>query len=572
MYAVSNTYLNKLFSVSSKQRRIKGTIGEFEFTEDDILASSFKYSDIAVNSSDIKLGGVFISTLNLTFLDSFARNVTRGTWRDRVINITVGLLLDRDNDIWEDVPLKPYVIDEANHSSLGVSITAYDYMGLFDEPIQFDTASGKVYDYAYSACRNCGVTLGMSEIEMDALPNGTETLLLSGNSDIETWRDLISWVAVTIGGFATINRDGELVFRTWKNAYDLTIDINNRFTGGSWSDFSTNYSAVTVTDIEDGIPRYYAMPTDNGLTLDIGANPLIQAGLDEAKERQARNILNAIQNLQYVPFKSVSLIDPCLDLGDVIRYTDGLANNALCCVMRIDYQYSKGATLQGYGKNPALIGARSKTDKAIAQAAKNQKDQSLTYHTVSNVAPIEITTELTKIYGIDFQTTEQTTVNIWHELKMLNDFASETQTITLYYYVNGDKVSYEPMDTYSEDDTYHILKGDYWLLNVLGGSETVWEVFAKTDNGTAFIDVGDLHAMLWGQKIYAEKGGQIPELSDVIEIGAMPNPIPIGMVESEVDVDTNYHPGPVGPYLDLHDGTYLELHDGTGLELHGGNE
>ena len=154
---------------------------------------------------------------------------------------------------------------------------------------------------------------------------------------------------------------------------------------------------------------------------------------------------------------------------------------------------------------------------------------------------------------------------------MLNEFSSETQTVTLYYYVNGDKVSYEPMDTYSEDNKYHILKGDYWLLNLMGGADTVWEVWAKTDAGTATIDIGDLHSMLWGQKMYAQEGGQIPDLEDSIVIGPMPNPIPIGMSE-DVDLDTDYHPTPVGNYLDLHDGTYLELHNGTGLELHGGNE
>ena len=52
--------------------------------------------------------------------------------------------------------------------------------------------------------------------------------------------------------------------------------------------------------------------------------------------------------------------------------------------------------------------------------------------------------------------------------------------------------------------------------------------------------------MLWGQKLYAQQGGQIPDLSDEYELTPMPNPIPIGLEESEVDLDTDYHPVIVG--------------------------
>ena len=152
MYEVSQAYINKLKSIGKKRRRIRGTIGSVSFTELDILENSFSYTDIAVKSSDIKLGVVFIGSLKLTFLQSFVSRIPRGSWRGRIIsNLSIGLFLGHDEDdeeIWEDVPLKPYIIGEANHSALGIDIVAYDAMSKFNATIQLSTTSGNLYGIA----------------------------------------------------------------------------------------------------------------------------------------------------------------------------------------------------------------------------------------------------------------------------------------------------------------------------------------------------------------------------------------------------------------------------------------
>lgn len=520
MYSVSQLYRSKIIDISKKRRRIRGSIGSVNFTEADILENSFSYTDIAVNSADIKLGGVFVGTLKLTFLNSFASNIQRGTWKGREINVSIGLFLGVDGnntEIWEDVPIKPYYIDEANHSALGVDIEASDVMNKFDEPIQMSLTSGNLYGMASLACLNCGVTLGMTAEEMAALPNGDQILGLYPENDIETWRDLISWIALQAGGFATINRDGHLEFRTWHTAPDFSIGVDVRFSGGSWSDFQTNYTAVQFTNIEDGTARYYAVTPDNGLTMDLGADPLMQYGLDETREAQARAILTALQNLRYTPFSSSSLLDPAFDLGDVISYPNGIANNSICCIMRIDFSFRKGATLKGYGKNPSQNGARSKQDKAIAQQAKNQKNQSIIYYPYINSEEIEIGTTERRLYRIAFATAEPTTVEMAHEMKLLSEFTESTQGIHLYYYYDGDLLTYEPEETYDEEG-YHILKGDYWIQGVEAGETHYWEVKAKVDSGTATIAINDLRALLKGQGMVASVGfdGNL-ELADEYE-------------------------------------------------------
>ena len=506
MYQVSSAYLAKLISVDKKRRRIRGTVGSVSFTEDDILENSFSFTDIAVKNSDIKLGGVFVGSLKLTFLERIVSLISRGSWKGKELNITIGLYLGRnssDQEIWEDVPLKPFVISEANHSALGVDISAYDYMSKFDLPIQMTVTSGNLHGMATLACNTCHVDFGMTEQEMGALPNGDSNYMFSlfPNNDIETWRDLISWIAVTVGGFATINRDGELEFRTWKNTEDIEIGINDRFAGGTWSDFSTSYTAVQLTDVATGDPLYYAETTDDGLTMDLGANPLLQYGTDIQREAYCRAILTALQNLKYVPFTSTSLIDPALDLGDIILYSDGIADDAMCCVMRLDFSFRKGATVKGYGKNPALNGARSKTDKAIAAAAKTGGgENSFTYYTYINTQNITLTTSYKRLYRIAFATNEKTTVTLWHEIKWLNDVSGSSQKIEYQYFLDGVEFDYHPIDTIGEDG-YHSIPHPWWLQDVTGGEVHYWEVKAKLNSGTATVAIGDLHAILQGQRL-----------------------------------------------------------------------
>ena len=58
----------------------------------------------------------------------------------------------------------------------------------------------------------------MTQAEVDALPNGTESLSLYTENDIETWQDFIFWVAQATGTFATMDRQGKLVLRKYEHS------------------------------------------------------------------------------------------------------------------------------------------------------------------------------------------------------------------------------------------------------------------------------------------------------------------------------------------------------------------
>lgn len=549
MYAVSNDYIDKI-SVSPKAitRRIRGTVDNVPFTENDIVKGTFTYSDKCVNSADINLGGVFVGSFGCTFTPSFAANISRGTWHGRTISFSVDLLIDVDADTgvetWESVPNKSYIIDDATHSRTGVAVKAYDVMTKFDKATNIDTTSGSLFDIASLACEICGVPMALTSGEFALLPNGSETMFtLYPQNDIETWRDMISWIAVTVCGYATITRDNKLIFRTWHNTPDISMDINDRQTGGSWSDFTTYYTGVSIVDIEKEMTRYYSVEPDTGLTMNLGSNPFIQYGVDEVRSRQCVAILNALQEFVYVPFNSSGLLDPCFDLGDVIEYTDGLAGNAsVCCVHKIEFKYDGGVKLTGFGKNPALFGARGKTDKNIAGLLSRTSENEVVTHTFMNSTELEITDTETDILNIRFATVSPRTVKLLHDINMylMLDSGEYDAEVTAYMYLNDELITVMPKTSW-DNEGFHVFPFMYFIDDLVGGQQYTWRVALKCERGTIYIDKQGIRALLEAQGLVAtdEWNGYIDvsdefsftygstgyayDYSDVVSIGDIPH-------------------------------------------------
>ena len=72
-----------------------------------------------------------------------------------------------------------------------------------------------------------------------------------------------------------------------------------------FSDFVTRYTAGQFHQpAVAGPSEYYALEEDDGLTMNLGINPLLQFGLEETRAELCRNILTALSVVNYVPFDS----------------------------------------------------------------------------------------------------------------------------------------------------------------------------------------------------------------------------------------------------------------------------
>lgn len=356
MYSVSADYLTALASPVARFR-LSGTVGSVSFTDENVVRGTFTINNNVSEGNEVKLGSVYVGQLKATFT---GLSIPRGSWLGKVITVSEGLQLADES--FEDVPLGIYTVAEAQHTLEGVSVTAYDAMADLDKTFSIDQTNGSPYDLLTLACSECGVTLGNTQAEIESLPNGTETFYLYSENDIETWRDFVSWIAQTLASVATIDRTGKLVLRQYSTTSSMTIDEEHRFSGCAFSDFATNYTGCSVVDVEEQSVRYKSVSPDDGLTYNLGSNPFLQA--DDGTMQQA--LINSFSQMELVPFSAQMLGGAVYDLGDCLTFSGGVANGAVCGVMGYSYSYNGGYKVEGYGMNPALANARSKTDKELA--------------------------------------------------------------------------------------------------------------------------------------------------------------------------------------------------------------
>ena len=255
-----------------------------------------------------------------------------------------------------------------------------------------------------------GITL-LSDIDRYTLEDALVTLSVYTENDIETCRDVLFYVAQVLGGFFIINREGKLELRKYGKDPVMKVEQRHRFSS-SFSDFITRYTAVSSTNKQTQIAEYYALDPDNGLTMNLGVNPLLQFGLKETREMLCRNILADLSVIRYVPFDSDTIGNPALDPGDVLTFAGGQADEGqITCITSIRQKIGGKQSLKCVGKNPRLAQAKSRNDKNISgllnQIEDNAKTGKIGIHTFTNASAHEIGQTKVKLISIQFASSEE---------------------------------------------------------------------------------------------------------------------------------------------------------------------
>ncbi len=503
MYDVSNAYKAIVRShTQAYYSQLRINIDGTNYTDDDVMSMSL--DNQCSESSDVMIGAVYVGELSISFKKGI--NIARSTWKGRTIKPYYRLRISDNN--YEEVPLGVFEVDEATYSAGGVEVKAYDYMAKFDKKIVLNQSSGTPYSFIMIACNNCGVTLGMTENEVQALPNGSQALTYYSDNDVETYRDLINRIAQIFGGFATIDRLGHLVFKSFSQTAVDSIDIYRRTNSSKFSDYVTSYTGMSYVSLSDNQTHYHGLPDDTGLTMNIGANPFLQGGTSTYINTLCDNILTAISGIQYTPHEVTVGGYPAFDLGDLIEYTDGLAGvSSNCCIMSYTYNYHQGYSMKGYGKDPALSTARSKVDKNISGLMDKVSEDAIIFTSFTNADPISIgDSEKETIIDIKFASNKATYLIFMAEI--LGEVETSVNGIT--YNDAEIKISYE--HNHQEIVTYyprqvavdgkHIISLMY-TIPVDNNVINTWKVKLEMSGGSISIPAENIKATIYGQGLVA---------------------------------------------------------------------
>lgn len=558
MYPVSEAFLS---AVQENTRRyywtgrittIDGVVYAFE--EKDIVKGSGYISAQCCGSNEMELGTVYASEMGVTlFLD-----VDRYTLEEATIELFYHLELEDGS--WEEIPMGVFEISEANRQIKCLDIKAYDYMLRFDESFNGYETVGNAYDFMELCSKACRVELAQSRQEVEAMPNGAEILSVYTENDIETYRDMLYYVGQVLGGFFCINRFGKLELRKYASNPVMEIKSKHRFSS-SFSDFITRYTAVSSTNLKTEISEYYALEIDDGLTMNLGVNPLLQFGVDETRRNLCTNILNDLAVINYVPFDSETIGNPALDLGDVLKFSGGHADSTrLSAVMSMQIKIGGKQSLKGVGKNPRLARAKSKNDKNISgllnQIEENKLAGKIGIHTFTNASAFRVGDADTKIISIEFATSEEVMAQFFGSVIVdVNAEVVEKNVITRTSLMipsvevsameveSGDGDSAEivgltkeqtieidvpvawqedgtvkahfifelndtVIDIHQPEETWHSGKHTillyYPMDNIIANFRNTFNVYMRVIGGTGTVDVGNCLATISGQSMGAE--------------------------------------------------------------------
>ncbi|MEJ8751537.1 hypothetical protein WKS98_02750 [Lagierella sp. ICN-221743] len=447
MYPISNEYKIAIKKNSRKFYWTGNIILKDEttipFTNKDILKGSGYIHRSCSGSSELEIGTVYAGEFGISLFS----NIDRYSLENSKLELFYHQELE--NKKIETIQMGIFDVTEANRSKKILELKGYDYMLRFDKNFPVTDTFGTAFELLTLSCEKCKVELGMTEDEVKSFVNGEEVLAIYQDHDIETYRDFIHYIASTLGAFAGVSRDGKLVLRKYAESISTEIKTRERFSS-SISDFKTRYTAINSTNAKTKIAEYYSLENDDGLTMNLGINPLMQLGLPEKRKRMCEALLTEICKIHHTPFDMVTIGDPSLDVGDriAISYEEEKIEGL---ITDIEYKINSKHRILGVGKNPYLSKAKSKNDKNIVGLLNQIESEKLVVHAYSNYSAFSLSTTDTPIIRIEFASNKETEAifNASILLNIICDTEEKTRKISRSVkkqveVLNNDGKSYDP--------------------------------------------------------------------------------------------------------------------------------
>ena len=434
MYNVSNDYKYAIRQNTTESKisclvtLTNGT--SFTITDNDIMAGTFSINNACVSGTEYELGSVFMGELKCTIKSSIDRYSLYGAKMVPVFMLKIA------NNTFESVPLGVYYIYEAERTYTEISIKAYDCMNNFNKT-PAGIGSGKPSEFVSFMCQICDVELGMTEAEIDELsPKYESQDVIPIRCDVDnyqTWRDILSDIAKTLGGFAYIDRQGKLSFRRFKTD---TITLNtNHIKKATISDYEVAYDGIN-TIIDEQV--YYA-GEEEGHIFEI-EDGLWNTGAAGEKQIIVDDIWAIVESDNYTPVKIDYDGDPSFDLGDEIIIT--INEESISSVIQvITWTHKGGMKLESAGSNPILENTTSTLSKVYKQLSHEIQSGAFGVESTMNLVEIELNTTKKQIAEIECYCSQETEVIIEGQAVLLNTEDNEYQ---VFYEINGVENIWKP--------------------------------------------------------------------------------------------------------------------------------
>ena len=440
MYSASAQYITAITS-DTVELGWSGTIttvggNTYTFTKDNMSPDSGSITR-TLSTQNLKIGQVFAANLSLEL-------ILPGVSRYELYGAEI-LVSNTVTGASDTIPMGKYTVMSASQTLDHINISASDNMIKFE--VAFSAALHNSvkspYKWLTTMCSICGVTLGNTKAEIEALPNGQrKTGFADCVTDAETWRDVLSYLAAYLGSNALIGRDGKLYIVAYSSTTVQTFSEFLRYSS-NLSDYRTTYDGLQAVYKNDGVQEYVSNTNTGGLVLNLGTNPFLQISDTQNREDALQEIIDAWDGIYYVPFNSEAAIIPILDPGDVIAFTGNQAGAYdYGAITQITYGFNGSMTITCTGDNPLLADAQDRFSKTVAGLASNyQNGQEVgdkEFWLLFNTLTEEMTVGSTETLVTEIEYEQKTFCQNLEMILTMNATLSETATVDIRVIVDDE--------------------------------------------------------------------------------------------------------------------------------------
>lgn len=367
-YPVSDLY-KEAIDKESRATRIDGELVTVRGTRIPIDNStidqgSFYITNQCVSKDAFAYGSVFAAEAGITL----KTEVDRHTLFDAEIKLYFSLLLG--NNEYERIPLGVFYVNEPNRVGKNITIKAYDGMIKLEQPIDESTV-GTAHELLTLAAMKCNIELAQTEEDLASFVNSDIIMTLSPDR-VETYRDLVAYIAQVTCSFAIFDRQGKLKLCKYGSEVAKVIPAKLR-TSSRFSDFETYYSSASAYFISNSVFNVYSRIDEegDGLLYEVGEVPIVQ-GLDEQNQKMLDNIYDSLSEIRYTPCEVSFSGDPSLELGDKIINVDRYGNEIISYITFYKWSYRGTYQLKSAGSNPKLATVKEKNKNSDLSSLQAQ--------------------------------------------------------------------------------------------------------------------------------------------------------------------------------------------------------
>lgn len=357
MYEVSEYYKSAIskntkawcIKVEVKQNRKSETIVVLE--GDDLITDTFSMSRQSTSKSNFSIGGVCAAEASLTLTYEgiqklSSRNLLR---KDICFKIRTWLKTEdpeqSDDDFSMNIDGTENItglvengflyIYEIKNADYACDVKLYDSMLAFDcdfstkDAISLEQGAKTIYGWLElfcSSCSNESYDITIADGVEEKLINNTVLINVDSSADLNTYRDAIGYLSILAGGFAVIDRSGELDIRYYNN--DNVAVIGDSLITEYYFDenvYSVESLSTSIAGFDYNIESDEVLEDALRADLFINENTFLRGIQPQDAENLTETVRSFIDNIfdriKFIRFLGGSFETPCrpeLDVGDCV--------------------------------------------------------------------------------------------------------------------------------------------------------------------------------------------------------------------------------------------------------------